>query len=165
MTLWLLIPFLLVVAIAQATLVPLVAVAGYKVDLALVIVVVQGLVGEPGSAAQWGFILGVFLDLASGLPFGIHMLVLTIIGLLMDLGEAIFFRGNIVAPPIAMIAGTFVDNVLILAILALFGWSIDWSSYLLRITLPSAILNTVAMPLAYFPLQWLHRRVRPRLEA
>jgi rod shape-determining protein MreD len=164
MTLWFRIPFLLGIAIAQSTLVPLVAIAGYKVDLALIAVVVEGLVGAPGTAAQSGFILGVFLDLTSGLPFGIHTLVLTLIGLLMDLGQAIFFRGNVVAPPIAMISATWVNDVLILAILTLFNWPVDWTSDMLRVTLPAAILNTLAMPLVYFPLRWLYRRAQPQLE-
>lgn len=164
MTLWLLIPFLLLIAVVQVTLLPLVPVFGYKPDLALIVIVSQGLAGGTGSAAQWGFIVGLFLDLGSGLPFGIHALVLTIIGLLMDLGQAIFFRGNVVAPPIAMIAATFVNDILILAILALFNGSIDWGGYLLRVILPTSILNVIAMPLAYFPLQRLRRRVRPQLE-
>ena len=164
MTLWLLVPLLLVVAVVQVTLVPLVAIAGFKIDLALIIVVVQALVGTPGTAAQWGFIVGVFLDLASGLPFGIHALTLTLIGLLMDLGQAAFFRGNLLAPPVAMISATCLYNVLILAILALFNYPVNWGEYFFRIILPSAILNTIAMPIAYFPLRWLHRRVRPQLE-
>jgi rod shape-determining protein MreD len=164
MTLWLLIPFLLLVAVVQVTLIPLVAIAGYKIDLALIIVVAQALVGVPGTAAQWGFIVGVFLDLASGLPFGIHALTLTVVGWLMDLGQAAFFRGNVLAPPVAMISATFLYNVLILAILALFNSPVAWGEYLLRVILPASLLNTVAMPIAYFPLQWLHRRVRPQLE-
>ncbi len=164
MTLWLLIPFLLFVAIVQVTLLPLISIAGYKIDLALILVVAQALVGSPGTAAEWGFIVGVFLDLGSGLPFGIHALTLTVIGVLMDLGQAAFFRGNVLAPPIAMLSATLVYNILILAILALLAWSISWGDYLFRIILPSAILNTVAMPVVYFPLQWLERRLRPRLE-
>lgn len=164
MTLWLLIPLLLLIAVVQMTLLPLIPVFGYKPDLALIVVVTQALVGVPGSAAQWGFIVGLFIDLGSGLPFGMHALVLTVIGLLMDLGQAIFFRGNVVAPPVAMIAATFANDVLILAILALFNWSIDWGAYLLRVILPTAILNVIVMPLAYFPLQWIRRRVRPQLE-
>ena len=164
MSLWFLIPSLLLVAIVQVTLLPLISIAGYKIDLALILVVAQALVGTPGTAAQWGFIVGLFLDLASGLPFGLHALTLTVIGVLMDLGEAAFFRGNVLAPPIAMVSATLFYNILILAILALMSWSINWGDYVFRIILPSAVLNTAAMPFAYFPLQWLQRRIRPRLD-
>jgi rod shape-determining protein MreD len=164
MTLWILIPLLLLVSIVQVSVLPLISIAGYKIDLALMLVVAQALVGTPGTASQWGFIVGLFLDLASGLPFGIHALTLTVVGLLMDLGEAAFFRGNVLAPPIAMVSATLFYNILILAILSLMSWSINWGDYVFRIILPSALLNTVAMPVTYFPLQWLQRRIRPRLE-
>jgi cell shape-determining protein MreD len=51
-----------------------------------------------------------------------------------------------------------------LAILSTLGWQIAWNDYLLRVTLPTAVLNTVAFPLAYFPLQRLYRRLRPQVE-
>lgn len=164
MSLWILIPFLLLVAVVQSALVPFATVAGFKVDLALILVVVQALVGNPGTAVQWGFILGLFLDLTSGLPFGVHTFVLTIVGLLMDLGQDVFFRGNVVAPPIAMLAATVVENVLILGLISFSAPAIDWGGYLLGITFPTALLNTVAMPLLYFPLRWLYRRRRPQME-
>jgi rod shape-determining protein MreD len=164
MTFWLLIPFLALVAIAQVTLLPLISIAGFKPDLALMVVVSWGMLAPIGEAAQWGFIVGIFLDLASGLPFGIHTLVLTSIGILVGLGQATFFHGNLVAPPIAMIASTLLHSILILGILAFFNWRIDWNDYLLRITLPTAILNTFAMPLVYFPLQQLQHRLLPQME-
>jgi rod shape-determining protein MreD len=164
MTLWLLIPLLFFVAVVQATLVPLVTVAGFKIDLALILVVVQALVGAPGTAVRWGFVVGLFLDLTSGLPFGIHTFVLTVVGLLMDLGQDVFFRGNVVAPPLAMIAATVIENVMILGLLSFSNSSIDWGRYLFGIILPTAVLNTVAMPLVYFPLRWLGRRWRPQMQ-
>lgn len=164
MILWLLIPFLLVVAVAQTTLVPLVTIAGYKIDLPLILVVAQGLLGTSGSAAQWGFIVGLFLDLGSGLPFGIHAIGLTAVGFMIDLGQSISFSGNVLAPPIAMLAATVFYNTLLLAILSVLNWPVNWGDYLVGIVLPSAILNTVAMPLAFFPLRWFHRRARRQLD-
>jgi hypothetical protein len=35
---------------------------------------------------------------------------------------------------------------------------------MLYIVLPTAVLNTVALPIAYFPMQRLQRRLRPRVE-
>jgi len=164
MTLWLLVPLLLLIAVVQVTLMPPLPIGGFKIDLQLMLVVAWGLLGPAWEAARWGFIVGIFLDLASGLPFGAQTLALTIVGLLMGLGQMYFFRGNVVAPPAAMIVGTLVYNVLILGILALIGWQIPWNDYLLRVTLPMAILNTIALPLAYFPLQRLQRRLRPQIE-
>jgi rod shape-determining protein MreD len=164
MTLWLLVPMLALVAILQVAWLPLIPIFGFKIDLALAVVVSWGLIGPVGQAAQWGFIVGIFLDLASGLPFGIHMLTLTAIGLLIGLGQTTFFRGNLIAPPLLMFAAVFFDHILILAILSLFNWQIEWSDYLLRVTLPTSILNMFIAPLVYLPLQFLQRRLYPQME-
>jgi rod shape-determining protein MreD len=164
MPLWILIPLLALAAIIQITILPQVPILGYKPDLALALVVAWALLAPVGEAAVWGFTVGVFLDLASGLPFGIHTLALTMLGWLIGWGQATFFRGNLLAPPIAIIAATLVHNVITLGILALANWQINWGDYLLRVTLPSAILNMVVMPLVYFPLQWIARRMQPQLE-
>jgi rod shape-determining protein MreD len=164
MPLWILVPALLGVAIVQATLMPAIPLIGLRMDLPLVLVVVQGLVGPTRSAAQWGFIIGIFLDLFSGMPFGVNMIALTVIGVLIDVGQAVFFRGNLLAPPIAIMVATLIDHVLILAILNMVNGSVLWSDYLLRVTLPAALLNVVLLPLVYFPLQRLNHFINPQLE-
>ena len=161
---WILIPLLGLVAIVQVAWLPLIPIFGFKIDLPLVIVVTWGLVGPIGEAAQWGFIVGLFLDLASGLPFGIHTLTLTVVGLLVGLGQTTFFRGNLIAPPAMMVAATLFDYIFVLAILSLFNWNIDWLDYIFRVILPTSILNTVVGPFAYFPLQWLQQKLYPGLE-
>jgi rod shape-determining protein MreD len=164
MPLWILIPLLALAAIVQITILPQVPVFGYKPDLALALVVAWAMLAPLGEAAVWGFIVGGFLDLASGLPFGIHTLALTLLGWLIGWGQATFFRGNLLAPPIAIALATLVHNVILLGILALFNWQIDWAAYLLRVTLPAAILNALVMPAIFFPLQRLARWLRPQME-
>jgi rod shape-determining protein MreD len=164
MTLWLLIPFLGLVAVAQATLVPLVAIGGYKVDLPLLVIVAWGLLGPLGEAAVWGFIVGLFMDLTSGLPFGTQTIALTSIGLLMGLAQTTLFHTNVILPPAATAIATFGYDLLILAILSTIGWHIGWSDYIFRVILPTAILNTIVLPVTYFPLQRLQHRLRPEME-
>lgn len=166
MSFWILIPLLALFAIIQIAWLPLIPIFGFKPDVPLILVVAWGLLGPLGQAAQWGFIVGIFLDLASGLPFGIHTLTLTLIGLGVGLAQRAFFSGNLIAPPVTMILATLLDHLLILGILALLNWQINWGDYLLRRTLPTAILNTLAIPFVFFPLQFLQRRFaeRPRVE-
>lgn len=164
MPLWILIPFLAFIAIIQITLLPQIPIFGYKPDLALALIVAWAMLAPVGEAAGWGFIIGIFLDLASGLPFGVHTLTLTVLGLLIGWGQTTFFRGNLLAPPLAIILATFVHNVSVLGLLALFNWQITWGDYLLRVTLPSALLNTLILPFVYFPLQRLVRWLRPQME-
>lgn len=164
MPLWILIPILALAAIIQITILPQIPVFGYKPDLALALVVAWAMLAPLGEAATWGFIVGLFLDLASGLPFGVHTLALTTLGWLIGWGQATFFRGNLLAPPLAVILATLVQNVIVLGILALFNWQIDWAANLLRVTLPTAILNALVMPLIFFPLQRVARWLRPQIE-
>jgi len=164
MSLWILVPLLLLVAIVQVTWLPLIPIFGLKPDLALVLVTVWGLLAPIGEAAQWGFVLGILLDLNSGLPFGVHTLTLTIVGLLVGLGQRAFFRGNLIAPPVTVILATLFDHTVILGILASLNESISWSDYLIHITLPTSILNTLLAGLVFFPLQGLYRRLHPQIE-
>ncbi len=164
MTYWLVVPFLALVAVLQTTVVPLVTIVGYKVDLPLLVIVTWGLLSAPGEAAIWGFIAGLFLDLTSGLPFGTQTIALTGTGLLMSLAQTTIFRSNVILPPAATALATVGYDVLILAILNTMGWQIAWSDYMLYIVLPTALLNTATLPIAYFPLQRLYRRLRPRVE-
>ncbi len=161
---WFVVPALALAAILQATFVPLLAIGGFKVDLPLLIVVAWGLLGAPGQAAVWGLLAGLFLDLLSGLPFGTQTLALTSIGLLLGLTQTTIFRTNLILPPAAAFAATFAYNIVILAILNTLGWAIQWDDYALRVILPTAILNMLALPLVYFPLQRLYHRWYPRVE-
>ncbi len=164
MSLWFLIPLLGLIAVAQTTLVPLIAIGGLKMDLPLMVVVAWGLTSLPGEAVIWGFIAGAFLDLLSGMPFGTQTFALTIIGLLLGLVQTTIFRSNVILPPVAMALSTLAYNVLVLAVLSTLGWQIAWANYLVRVTLPTALLNTITLPIAYFPLRRLYRRLRPQVE-
>ncbi len=158
MSLWILIPLLFLAAICQATLLPLIAIAGFRIDLALVLVVAWGLVGRSGRAAVWGFFAGIFLDLTSGMPFGIQTIALTGIGLLMEFGQVNSIRDSLILPPAAMIIATFVYDLFLLFVLSLVNPSLLVADYLWRVTLPSALINTLALPLAYIPFQWIAAR-------
>ncbi len=143
---------------------PLLAIGGWKIDLPLLIIVSWGLLSVPGEAGLWGFIAGVFLDLLSGLPFGTQTLALTSIGLLMGLTQTTIFTTNVILPPAAILMATIGYDVLILAIVSTLGAPIQWNDYVIYRILPTAILNTFALPLVYFPLLRLRRQVYPQIE-
>ena len=158
MSQWIAIPVLIILALAQATLLSWISIAGIKIDLALTLVVAWGLVGPAGEAAIWGFVAGIVLDLVSGLPFGTQTLALAAIGWTLSLPVLDEFRGNLFLPPAAILLATFIYNLIALTVLSLVGWQVSWDEYLLRLTLPSAIVNTLTLPFLYFPLQWISRR-------
>ncbi len=162
MSLWFLIPFLAVIAAVQAALLPALDVAGYRFDLALMIVVARGLSTRSGDAYLWGLFLGIFLDLTAGLPFGTLTFALTLIGAFTALDAVNAVRGNLLFIPAAMLVATLCEHLIILATLALFNRAVDWNDYLLGLTLPTALLNTLALGLLYFPMQWLAARFEAR---
>jgi rod shape-determining protein MreD len=164
MPLWISLPFLAFAAIVQITLLPVVPIFGVKPELALALVVAWAMLAPVGEAAVWGFIAGVFLDVASGLPFGIHTLALMTLGWMIGWVQTTFFRGNLLAPPITMILATFAYHLVLLGLVALFNTPIDWLAYLGRVTLPTALLNTLVLPLIFFPLQRLARWRYPQME-
>lgn len=164
MPLWISIVFLALAAITQITLLPQVSIFGYKPELALALVVAWGMLAPIGEAAVWGFILGVFLDLASGWPFGMHTLALTLLGGVIGWAQTTFFRGNLLVPPLAMVVATLVYHLVLLGLLALFNAPIDWLAYLARVTLPTSILNALIFPVFFFPLRSIARRAHPQLE-
>lgn len=164
MSYWFIVPALAVSAFLQATLVPHLAIGGWKIDLPLLVIVSWGLLSIPGEAGLWGFIAGVFLDLFSGLPFGTQTLALTSIGLLMGLTQTTIFSTNVILPPAAILIATLAYDVLILAVVSTVGTPVQWNDYLIYRILPTAILNTLALPLVYFPLLRLHRYVYPQIE-
>jgi rod shape-determining protein MreD len=151
-------------AFLQATLVPLLAIGGWKIDLPLLIVVAWGLVTVPGEAGLWGFIAGVFLDLFSGLPYGTQTFALTTIGLLMGLTQTTIFATNVILPPAAMLLATIAYDILILAVISTLGTPVQWNDYMLYRILPTAVLNTFALPLVYFPLRRLYQFAYPQIE-
>jgi rod shape-determining protein MreD len=158
MPLWIFIPLLFLAAICQATMLPLITIAGFKIDLALILVVAWGLTGKRGQAAAWGFVSGIFLDLESGMPFGIQTIALTGIGLLMEFGQYSNLRDSLILPPAAMIITTLIYDLFLLFALSLLNPSLVINEYLLRIIVPSAVINTLALPLAYIPFQWIAAR-------
>ncbi len=164
MSYWLIIPALGLSAFLQATVVPLLSIGGWKIDLPLIIIVSWGLLTVPGEAGLWGFIAGVFLDLFSGFPYGTQTIALTTIGLLMGLSQTTIFTTNLVLPPVAMLLATCGYDLLILAIASTAGTPIQWNDYALWRILPSAVLNSIALLLVYFPLQRLYRYVYPQIE-
>ncbi len=163
MTPYFLIPLLALLALAQTTLTPMLPAGTAKPDLLLVLVVAWGIVRGNGEATLWGLGGGLFLDLLSGVPFGLQTLGLAAVGLLADLMETNFFRSNILIPLAAIFVATILFHIIEAAALQSTGYPINWESFIFHIVLPAAGLNTILMPVVYLLLRRLDRVERPRL--
>lgn len=158
MTIYLVVPLLVVVAILQTTLVPHLAIGGVFADLPLLVVVSWSLLRGPREGILWGFVAGLAVDLFSGAPFGASTLALIAVGLLAGLGAATVFRAHVALPLLAMFLATIVYDLLFLLVVRVSGYPVAWLESFYRIILPSAVLNAVLTPVVFVTMRWLHAR-------
>jgi rod shape-determining protein MreD len=111
--------------------------------------------------ATWGFIGGLALDLVSASPLGLCALLVTLTGFLAALGQIRIYRANILIPPLTMFLATAGYNLALLLAYQAMGRSTFWPQAITQIVLPTALFNTILMPLVYLPLTWIHHRLSP----
>lgn len=158
MTIYLVVPLLVVVAILQTTLVPALAIWGVFADLPLLVVVSWSLLRGPREGILWGFVAGLMVDLFSGAPFGASTLALIAVGLLAGLGAATVFRAHVALPLLAMFLATIVYDLLVLLVVSISGSPVAWLESFYRIILPSAALNAMLTPVVFVTMRRLHTR-------
>src|SRR5205807_2856903 len=93
MSLWVVFPWITVLAAMQTSLVPGMQVGPARPQLILVWVVSWAAVRGRGEALPWAVFGGLALDLLSQMPPGSHLLALTVVVFLADLGHH-FMRGS-----------------------------------------------------------------------
>jgi len=157
-TIYLVVPLLVVVGILQTTLVPHLVIWGVFADLPLLVVVSWSLLRGPREGILWGFVAGLTVDLFSGAPFGASTLALIAVGALAGLGAATVFRAHVALPLLAMFLATIVYDLLFLLVVGISGYPVAWLESFYRIILPSATLNAVLTPVVFVTMRWLHVR-------
>jgi rod shape-determining protein MreD len=151
-------PLLAAIALIQSTTLPYVIILGVKPELMLIVVVSWSLLRGSEEGMVWALIGGVGLDLFSGAPFGTITVALLVVSFLSGLGESSVFRTHIALPLVTALVTTVIYDLVILVILALTGRPVAWMDSVVHIVLPSTLVNTLLMPLVFWPLQWLHRK-------
>ncbi len=159
MRLYLVIPLLALVAVVQTTVIARLNVTA-KPDLLLLLLVGWGAASTTRDAYQWGLVGGMWLDLFSGLPFGVQTFAFGVMGVLANSLESVFFRTNVLVPLATIFVATILFHAIELALLQTIGRTIDWQNLLTHVIFPSALVNTALMPFVYGALRWLTRRER-----
>ncbi len=152
------IPLLVTVALIQSTVGPYLTILGVKPEMMLLVVVAWSLLRGAREGMVWALIGGLCLDLLSGAPLGTITLALLVVSFLAGLGESSVFRTHILLPIVAAFIATLVYDAITLIILDFTGHSVAWLRSAMYIVLPSMLVNTLLMPLFFWPLQWLHRK-------
>jgi len=131
---------------------------GVEPELMLMVVVSWSLLRGTGEGMVWALIGGVCLDLLSGAPFGMMTVALLVVSFLSGLGERSVFRTHILLPVVMALVTTLLYDLIVLLILALTGRPVAWTDSVVHVVLPSTLINTLLIPLVFWPLQWLHRK-------
>lgn len=162
MRLYFLVPLLAFFAVLQTTVIARLSLEA-KPDLLLLAVIAWGATSATRDAYWWGLIGGMWLDLLSGLPFGVQTFALAAMGVLANSLETVFFRTNVLVPLATIFIATLLYHAIELGLLQIVGRPIDWPNLLARVILPSALVNTALMPFVYGAFSWLTRRDRSEL--
>jgi len=155
---YLVVPTLIVVALLQATVMPHLTIWGVAPDLVVLVVASWGLLQGTTEGCLWGFIAGVAIDLLSDAPFGAATISLVLVGLVAGLAKGSPLRAHFALPVLVVFLTTIVYNLAFLLVVQISGQSTAWFDTLLRITLPSAALNALLAIPVYGLMRWAHTR-------
>ena len=153
---------LILLALLQATVVPVIPYLGIRPDLVLLLVLAWTMVRGIKEGAIAALIGGLALDIFSPLPLGTHALAMLVIIVPVGWLGAPFYRGNLVFPIGGAFLATLIYNVILLGLSTLLGQNILWGGLLWRVVLPMALIEATLMPIVYWMLDRIDRRVHPR---
>jgi rod shape-determining protein MreD len=111
----------------------------------------------------WAIVGGIMQDLLNGLPTGTTALALVAVAFMVNAVVGVVDRHNLVIPPLAMLAGTVLYQLILVVLLAvLTGRALAIGYTITSITLPTLIYNVI-LTLPVFRLMGLvYEASRPR---
>ncbi|MDI3538036.1 MAG: rod shape-determining protein MreD [Bacillota bacterium] len=123
---------------------------GIRPDLVLILIGSIALNRGWGEGLLWGMVGGLLEDVFSSGLFGSHALAKTIIGFLLGLAEGQVFKENPLLPAVAILLGTFLEEVLFFLAAGAFG-QVRWTflTALRQVIIPTALINSVIAPFVY----------------
>jgi rod shape-determining protein MreD len=141
--------------------VPLQARPQFVVLLVIAVCMVESLY----DAAIWGFMGGLMLDFMNAplYPLGSNALILVLVALLVSVGRVSPFRNRLILPLAVAFGGTLFYIMMTMALRYALGHEVAFADNFLWVALPSAILNTILMPVAYSSMLWLSIKVGRRV--
>ncbi len=165
---YLAVSFLVLVALAEATVLPYARLGGVQPDLTLLVVGGWSLRRGVEEGAAWAFVAGIILDLLSAGPHTALILALLTVSLILGIDPSTGvgrmrtrpFGGNPLALILAVVLATGAFHAVLLVAMELAGRPGDWLDAVSRVVLPRMVVNLILMPLVYGALGWLDRRTR-----
>lgn len=144
--------------ILQVTVMPSAALGSAVPHLPLLVIVSWGYVRGARAGMIWALAAGLLCDQLSAAPIGTYTLPLAAAAMVVGVGAG-RLADSIFMPAALAAAATAVFVLAQLAILALGGNVVEWSTpALARSFAPAVLLNLLWLPIVYFPLRWSYRR-------
>jgi rod shape-determining protein MreD len=158
---YLALPVMALAATVQASLGARLTVLGVHADLVLVIALAWGLVRGVRQGLLWMAVGALFLDLLYNGPFGVNLFAATPVALLALVTEANLFASAALLPLGAMAAGSVFYHVIVMLLLTIAGARYDWPYMLVAVILPATLVNTLLLPVFYWPMRGLRAWLLP----
>lgn len=136
-------------ALLQVSVFSRVNVLGVTPQLLLLSVIAWSLIRGPAEGMFWGFLGGLFFDLAGGNPLGVSAFGMVVIAALAGLAGRALFGGNALFPltMVFVLSGLYV--LVCGFLLATLHYPTNWNGVLRDVLLPTAIANALFGLLVY----------------
>lgn len=157
-------PILIIAAILQSTFMPQIRLLGGNPDLVYLIVLAWSINASLDSSVIWAFVGGISLDLMSYAHLGTSTIGLVItVFVISGIGGQVYRIGFVILIGSVLI-GTFFQQILIMILLTITGYSVDWGLSLGYVVAPTIFYNLVFILPVYWFIRRIQRRVLPRTE-
>lgn len=142
--------FLLLIAfLVQITLGSFLSIKGVQPDFILIVVALSAFIEGPINGAVSGFFGGLMLDLVSIRNLGLGALCKTLVGYFAGLVERTILAENIILPMFAIFLATLVDRLIFTGVSFLLGSAYPFREVFWSQVIPTAIYNSLLVPLIY----------------
>ena len=150
-------------AILAASAMPSVKVLGVTPDLVLIFVACWAVVRGQGEAMVVVPIAGILRDLTTSDPVGTSVLALSPIVLLAVARELRPVESEFLPALAVVAAASLAYAVVSMIVLTAVGDDVPWGTALLRVAVPSMLVNALFAVVVYPPMRWLSPR--PKVES
>ena len=128
-------------------------------DLVLCAVIAWGFLTDSGQGASWGFIGGLMLDSVSTVPFPLHTVALTLVGIAVGSGRLSMYADEVIWAFAAAGLGCTVFYGVMWIGLSFQGWDPPLLSTIRRVILPAVVLDLVGVLVMLPVLRLASRRL------
>lgn len=155
---WLSLPILALAALLQSTFVPQIRILGGGPDLVFLFVLAWSLNARLEHGVTWAFVGGILQDLLSAAPTGASVVGMVIVVFIVNQINRQVYGISLVVLAALVLAGTLLQQILLMILLALSGFTVNLIESFSYIVVPTMAYNFVLI----WPVYWFVRRLQKR---